>query len=653
MCGIVGIFGEKELSNLGNCIEKMTETLLHRGPDSSGTWIDQENKIALGHRRLSILELSKAGHQPMESSCGRFVLSFNGEIYNHLDLRKDIEKLTEIDKNLNSNWRGGSDTETLVEGFSLMGIKKTLKMTVGMFALALWDKEEKLLYLARDRVGEKPLYYGWSNNNFIFASELKALKKYDLFNNKIDRDSLNIYMRHNYIPCPRSIYKDIYKLEPGALLSLDLSATKSAGTSLNKEIWWSLKESTNLGKENLLMDKEKNLQSLEKSLLDSVRLQSIADVPLGAFLSGGIDSSLIVALMQSISKVKINTFSIGFKEDAYNEAGYAKEVAKHLKTNHKELYLSHEDALALVPLLPKMYDEPFADSSQIPTHLISLMAKEHVTVVLSGDAGDELFGGYNRHVQAPRLWKIISCIPKGVRSFVSFSILSISPKLLNQFGNYLPKGLKVIFLGDKLHRFADRLKRIKDQDDLYYSLVSEWEEPSKLVLKSKEPKNILERKSEWPQNLSFQERMMFLDMATYLPDDILVKVDRASMATSLETRVPFLDHRVVELALRIPVDQKIVGTRGKEVLRKILYKYVPKKLIDRPKQGFGIPLGEWLRGPLREWAEDLISKERLLKEGFFEAEMIHERWNEHLSGKRNWEHSLWSVLMFQAWLESQ
>ena len=653
MCGIVGILGEKELSNLGNCIEKMTETLLHRGPDSNGTWIDEEDKIALGHRRLSILELSEAGHQPMESSCGRFVLSFNGEIYNHLDLRKDIEQTSRLGKNPISNWRGGSDTETLVEGFSLMGIKKTLKMTVGMFALALWDKEEKLLYLARDRVGEKPLYYGWSNNNFIFASELKALKEYDLFNNKIDRDSLNIYMRHNYIPCPRSIYKDIYKLEPGALLSLDLSATKSAGTSLNKEIWWSLKESTNLGKENLLIDKKQNLQNLEKSLLDSVRLQSIADVPLGAFLSGGIDSSLIVALMQSISNVKINTFSIGFKEDAYNEAGYAKEVAKHLNTNHKELYLSHDDALALVPLLPKMYDEPFADSSQIPTHLISLMAKEHVTVVLSGDAGDELFGGYNRHVQAPRLWKIISCIPKGVRSFVSFSILSISPKLLNQFGNYLPRGLKVIFLGDKLHRFADRLKRIKDQDDLYYSLVSEWEEPSKLVLKSKEPKNLLQSKSEWPKNLSFQEKMMFLDMATYLPDDILVKVDRASMATSLETRVPFLDHRVVELAFRIPVDQKIVGTRGKEVLRKILYKYVPKKLIDRPKQGFGIPLGEWLRGPLREWAEDLISKERLSKEGFFEAEMIHERWNEHLSGKRNWEHSLWSVLMFQSWLESQ
>jgi len=653
MCGIVGIFGEKELSSLGNCIERMTETLLHRGPDSSGTWIDQENKIALGHRRLSILELSEAGHQPMKSSCGRFVLSFNGEIYNHLDLRKDIEKLAEVDKNLNFKWRGGSDTETLLEGFSLLGVKKTLKMTVGMFALALWDKEEKRLYLTRDRIGEKPLYYGWSNNNFIFASELKALKEYDLFNNKIDRDSLNIYMRHNYIPCPRSIYKDIYKLEPGTLLSLDLSATHSGGTSLNKEIWWSLKESTSFGKENLLMDREQNLKSLEKSLLDSIRLQSIADVPLGAFLSGGIDSSLIVALMQSISNTKINTFSIGFKEDAYNEARYAKEVAKHLNTNHKELYLSHEDALALVPVLPKMYDEPFADSSQIPTHLISLMAKEHVTVVLSGDAGDELFGGYNRHVQAPRLWKIISFIPIGIRSLISFFILNISPKLLNQFGNYLPKGLKVIFLGDKLHRFADRLKRIKDQDNLYYSLVSEWEEPSKLVLKSKEPKNILESKSEWPQNLSFQERMMFLDMATYLPDDILVKVDRASMATSLETRVPFLDHRVVELALRIPVDQKIVGTRGKEVLRKILYKYVPKKLVDRPKQGFGIPLGEWLRGPLREWAEDLINKERLSKEGFFEVEMIHERWNEHLSRKRNWEHSLWSVLMFQSWLESQ
>ena len=521
-----------------------------------------------------------------------------------------------------------------------------------MFAMAIWDLEEEKLHLTRDRMGEKPLYYGWSNKNFIFASELKAFKEYKLFNNEIDRDSINIYMRHNYIPTPRSIYKNIFKLIPGTLISLGLDDTKNNVAKLETLVWWSLKEVTSEGKRNLILDDRQNLKQLEESLIDSIKLQSVADVPLGAFLSGGVDSSLIVSLMQSNSKTKINTFSIGFKEGDYNEAEYAKKVASHLKTNHTEYYLSYQDALDLVPRLPQLYDEPFADSSQIPTHLVSLIARKHVTVVLSGDAGDELFGGYVRHLQAPKVWKIISLIPKKLRPVLSYLLLLISADLLNKIGNLFPKKFRVNFLGDKLHRFADRLSRLKDEDDLYYSLVSEWEDPSKVVLNSKEPENFLKMKSNWPQGLSYEERMMYLDMSTYLPDDILVKVDRASMATSLETRVPFLDHRIVELSQRIPLNQKISGGEGKKILRKILYKYVPRELIERPKQGFGIPLGEWLRGPLKDWAEELLSEERLKEEGFFDVNLVQSRWKEHLSKKRNWEHSLWSVLMFQAWLDS-
>ena len=652
MCGIVGIFGDSNLSEIEVYISNMTNALKHRGPDSKGIWLDEKRNLALGHRRLSIIDLSDTGHQPMVSNCGRFVLSFNGEIYNHLELRKKFENLSKEKNDKELIWKGTSDTETILEGFSLIGIEQTLKKSVGMFAMAIWDLEEEKLHLTRDRMGEKPLYYGWSNKNFIFASELKAFKEYKLFNNEIDRDSINIYMRHNYIPTPRSIYKNIFKLIPGTLISLGLDDTKNNVAKLETSVWWSLKEVTSEGKRNLILDDRQNLKQLEESLIDSIKLQSVADVPLGAFLSGGVDSSLIVSLMQSNSKTKINTFSIGFKEGDYNEAEYAKKVASHLKTNHTEYYLSYQDALDLVPRLPQLYDEPFADSSQIPTHLVSLIARKHVTVVLSGDAGDELFGGYVRHLQAPKVWKIISLIPKKLRPVLSYLLLLISADLLNKIGNLFPKKFRVNFLGDKLHRFADRLSRLKDEDDLYYSLVSEWEDPSKVVLNSKEPENFIKMKSNWPQGLSYEERMMYLDMSTYLPDDILVKVDRASMATSLETRVPFLDHRIVELSQRIPLNQKISGGEGKKILRKILYKYVPRELIERPKQGFGIPLGEWLRGPLKDWAEELLSEERLKEEGFFDVNLVQSRWKEHLSKKRNWEHSLWSVLMFQAWLDS-
>ena len=653
MCGITGIFGQGSKTLLSDHVKRMTQSLSHRGPDDSGFWVNENNTLALGHRRLSILDLSKAGHQPMESSCGRFVLSFNGEIYNHLDIRKELDAVSI------HHWKGSSDTETIVEGISNWGIAGTLERMVGMFALAVWDKSEERLYLTRDRVGEKPLYFGWSNGIFIFGSELKAIKNSPGFNNEIDRDSLCLYLRHCYVPSPRSIYKDIYKLKPGYILDLSLKDTSSApenglaSSKLNLRQYWSLKETIEVGKKNLITNQQEALTLLEQALSNSIKLQSIADVPLGCFLSGGIDSSLIVSLMQAGSSSPVHSYSIGFNESEYNEAIYAKEVAKHLGTKHTELYVSASDALAVVPKLPALYDEPFADSSQIPTYLVSKMAREHVTVALSGDAGDELFGGYNRHIRAPSLWSLISFFPKSSRPFLSRAIHSFPSSFLNHIGKTMPASYKTSFLGHKLHRFAERLDSVQLEDDLYFSLVSEWSNPEKIVLDSKEPDSILRDNSLWPQLNSFQERMMFLDTMTYLPDDILVKVDRAAMGVSLETRAPFLDHRVVELAARIPIEQKISNGKGKQILRKILFKYVPEDLIERPKQGFGIPLGEWLKGPLKDWSEDLLNKSKLENEGFFNQTLVRARWKEHLEGKRNWEHSLWNVLMFQAWLDVQ
>ena len=655
MCGIAGIFGQRYSSDLlAEQVKRMTQTLSHRGPDDRGFWINKDHTLAFGHRRLSILDLSKAGHQPMESSCGRFVMTFNGEIYNHLNIRKELEL-----KHGSILWRGTSDTETVVEGFSKWGIDQTLEKMVGMFAMAVWDKSKERLYLARDRIGEKPLYFGWSNGNFIFGSELKAIKSSPGFNNEIDKDSLNLYLRHCYIPSPRSIYKDIYKLQPGFILDLSLKDTSSSpdhnflSSQINFRQYWSLKDKVEESRQNLITDEQEALDLLEDALRQSIELQSIADVPLGCFLSGGIDSSLIVALMQSSSKSPVHSYSIGFNEAHYNEAIYAKEVAEHLGTKHTELYVSANDALSIVPKLPTLYDEPFADSSQIPTYLVSKMARDHVTVALSGDAGDELFGGYNRYLRAPSLWKIISVCPPSLRPMFSKAINLFPSSTLNQLGNIIPGNYKTSFLGNKLHRFADRLESVVLKDDLYFSLVSEWNNPQNIVLDSKEPMSFLRDKSLWPEIDSFEERMMFLDTMTYLPDDILVKVDRASMGVSLETRAPFLDHRVVELATRIPIDMKIKNGKGKQILRKILYKYVPKELIERPKQGFSIPLGEWLRDPLKDWSESLLSETRLKDEGFFDASFVREKWKDHLDGKGNLGLGLWSILMFQAWLESQ
>ena len=671
MCGITGVFGDTNDNDLTRVVGAMAASLAHRGPDDGGVWSDGKAHIALGHQRLSVIDLSQEGHQPMHSACGRYIIVFNGEIYNHKTLRKELENefaSSHLPRSRGvAGWCGQSDTETLLTAISCWGIEATLKRVVGMFAIAVWDRSDRRLCLVRDRMGEKPLYYGWCNGRFVFGSELKAVCRYPGFSNEIDRDSLTLYLRHNYVPAPYSIYKNILKLEPGCLLSLKLEDTASRPSlklrapasegSLRLTRWWSLHEVVEDGRASRITDEKEALVLLESQLRESIRLQLAADVPLGVFLSGGVDSSLIVALMQSEANTPVSTYTIGFSEANYDEAVYARSVASHLQTDHTELYLSAAVAQEVIPLLPTLYDEPFADSSQIPTFLVAQMAKKYVTVALSGDAGDELFAGYNRHFKAPGIWKIISKVPTGSRQLISKAINVFSPQTfstLEQGLSYiLPKRWQITFLGDKLLTLANCLGSVKDSDDLYYSLVSEWNNPGEIVIGEKEPTTLLTRRSEWPVLPDFEERMMYLDAMTYLPDDILVKVDRAAMGVGLETRVPFLDYRIVELAWRLPLSMKINHGQGKQILRDILYKYVPRKLIERPKQGFGIPLGDWLRGPLRDWAETLLDESLLKRQGFFNPEPILLRWKEHLAYKHNWEHSLWGVLMFQAWLENK
>jgi asparagine synthase (glutamine-hydrolysing) len=657
MCGITGFLSREVRYDWQKVVGDITDTLVHRGPDDGASWIDPQGGIALGHRRLSIVDLSAAGSQPMHSTCGRYVIAFNGEIYNHNTLRAS----------LSGPWKGHSDTETLLAAFATWGLEATLARCVGMFAIALWDRRDRRLHLMRDRMGEKPLYYGWSQGHFLFGSELKALRRHPAFDNQIDRDALCLYFRHNYIPAPYSIYQNMFKLEPGCMLSLGIEDSAvppaeglapglSAG-SLRMHRWWSLSEVAEAGQHKLITDEEAALTQLETRLREAIEIQSIADVPLGAFLSGGIDSSLVVALMQTGSNRPVHTYTIGFHESAYNEASHAKTIAEHLGTHHTELYVSAADGLDVVPDLPHLFDEPFADSSQIPTYLVSRQARQHVTVALSGDAGDELFAGYNRHLRTQNVWNTISKMPSGGRQLILKIMKEIPPQaattLSHGISYVLPKSWQTTFLADKLLKLADRLDGVKDCDDLYYNLVSEWKRPAQVVVGGSEPPTLLSSRRMWPDLATFEDRMMYLDSMTYLPGDILTKVDRAAMSVSLETRVPFLDHRVVELAWRIPVDMKICEGQGKQVLRKILDKYVPRHLIERPKQGFGVPIGAWLRGPLRAWAERLLDKERLQQEGYLHADMVWSRWQEHLGGRRNWEHSLWSVLMFQAWLESQ
>jgi asparagine synthase (glutamine-hydrolysing) len=625
----------------------MAERLVYRGPDDSGEWADERAGIALGHRRLSIVDLSREGHQPMFSASGRYVIAFNGEIYNFRDLRAALERNGSAPA-----WRGHSDTEVMLAAFEHWGIEGALQRFVGMFAFALWDTHQRVLHLARDRFGEKPLYYGFLAADFVFASELKALPAHPAFAPRIDRRALAAYVQLACVPAPLSIYEGVHKLLPGCLLSLDTNQV-AARSLPEPQPYWSLAQAVERGMaEPFTGTAEEAADLLELRLREAVAGQMIADVPLGAFLSGGVDSSTVVALMQAQSNRPVRTFSIGFAEQDYDEARYAKRVASHLGTAHTELYVSPQEALAVVPTLPQIYDEPFADSSQIPTFLVSQLARRHVTVSLSGDAGDELFGGYNRYRWGEAIRRNVGWLPQAGRKALSGAITAVPPAawdgVVGTLSLALPQRMRPKAAGDKLHKLA-RLLGPEDDIQLYATLVSLW--PADVVTGASQgpvPWTL----HSLPERLrTLPERMMALDALGYLPDDILVKLDRASMAVSLETRVPMLDHRVVELAWRLPLDMKIRDGHSKWLLRRVLYRHVPRELIERPKMGFSIPLDSWLRGPLREWAESLLDSARLTREGFFQPEPIRKRWAEHLSGGRNWQHYIWVVLMFQAWLE--
>ncbi|MDB5921282.1 MAG: asparagine synthase, glutamine-hydrolyzing [Betaproteobacteria bacterium] len=645
LCGFIQIDRVIEPSSMTAVVERMADTLFHRGPDDSGTWIDRDAGIALGHRRLSIIDLSPEGHQPMTSQSGRYVMAYNGEIYNFRELRIDLEQD-------GVHWRGHSDTEVMLAAFEAWGIEGALQRFNGMFAFALWDRHEKVLHLARDRLGEKPLYYGWTGKTFLFASELKALRAHPAWRGEIDRNALAAYLRHNYVPAPYSIYTGIAKLPAAHRLELRLSDPHA----VQAEPYWSLRDVAEAGVADPLEgDDESSVEALDRLLRDAIAKRMVADVPVGVFLSGGIDSSTVVALMQAQSSRPVRSFSIGFDEEAYNEARHAKAVAQHLGTDHTELYVTAEQAMSVIPKLPLMYDEPFADSSQIPTFLVSQLARKHVAVTLSGDGGDELFCGYVRYFWGRRVWNRIGRLPYRLRTLTADALRSLSPASWNVLFagmNRLTSSTAVgEITGDRVHKLANVLA-VPSPDALYHGLVSHWPQPESMVHDSREPLTALTDRTQWARLSDFTQRMMFLDAVTYLPDDILVKVDRASMAVSLEARVPMLDHRVVEFAWRVPLSRKNRHDQGKWLLRQVLYRYVPPALIDRPKMGFGVPIDSWLRGPLRGWADDLLSEKRLREQGYFDPAPIRAKWAEHTSGGRNWQYWLWDILMFQAWLDT-
>ena len=642
MCGFSGFFSLSNSSyNSIELLKSMGLAIQSRGPDSAGEWVDEDYNVGFSHRRLAIVDLSSAGHQPMHSFSKRFVLAFNGEIYNHLDLRKELAT-----ENSNLAWLGHSDTETLLAGFEVWGIQKTIEKCIGMFAFSVWDHHEKSLILGRDRLGEKPLYYGWQGDTFLFGSEMKSLKAHPKFSAEIDRNAITLLLRHNYIAAPHSIYKGINKLLPGCLIKID---GHDGGDELI-EYWSARKICENVGGVKFKGDANEAVIELETILKASIKQQMVSDVPLGAFLSGGVDSSAVVALMQAQSDIPIKTFTIGFNEDGYNEAVHAKAVAEHLGTDHTELYVTPEEAMAVIPKLADLYDEPFSDSSQIPTYIVAQMAKRNVTVSLSGDAGDELFCGYNRYIMTDRLWGVLSKVPRLLRKVTASLIRLIPVTYWNYFNRILPVSWSMVNLGDKLHKAADVLAA-KSSFDLYKGLTSQWNFPEEVVIGGKEPLTAITDPKRRPQLTNNIKQMMALDTISYLPDDILTKVDRAAMGVSLETRVPFLNHKVVEFAWSLPLEFKLRNGIGKWCLKEVLYKYVPKSLIERPKMGFGVPIDSWLRGPLKGWANDLLSEDRLEEEGIFRPKPIRKMWLEHQSGKRNWQDQLWNVLMFQSWYD--
>lgn len=646
MCGLTGYLGGGVDRRV---LKSMADKIYNRGPDEYGEWIDEQNEIAIGHRRLSILELTSAGAQPMRSVCGRYIIAFNGEIYNHLELRGLL-------KAKNITWRGSSDTETLLMCFTHWGVDKTIELSVGMFAIAIWDRLKHGLTLIRDRMGEKPLYYGWQNNggraSFLFASDLLCFKAHPAFLGEVDRHAMSYMLKNNAVRAPHSIYQGINKLEPGHMLTISLEKRSPCITS-----YWSITEIAKKGVLNKFAGSDiEGVAVFEKLITKAVNQQMVSDVPLGAFLSGGIDSSLIVALMQLNSKVPIKTFTIGFEEKKYDEAVYAEKIAKHLGTEQTTLYVSDKDVRDVIPLLPSIYSEPFSDSSQIPTYLVSKLARQEVKVALSGDGGDELFCGYSRYNFVEKFWRRINYLPLPLRRLASLSVEAIPIKLLNVLLSPLTlNNLRVyenINYGDKLKK-AGKLFESENIDELYKKFMMQWGGQELVIGVSEIADNTFLEKFEASNILSNVEKMMLNDGLNYLPNDILVKTDRAAMAVSLEGRVPLLDHNLVEFAWSLPHQMKSRDGVSKWIMRQLLYKHIPRDYIDRPKKGFSVPIEYWLRGPLRDWMEDLLSEHRLKTDGYFQVDIIRKKMSEHLSGQRNWHNDIWSVLMMQEWLRSR
>lgn len=644
MCGISGFLdlGHGNLaSELRSVAARMSDRLRHRGPDDAGVWVDAEAGIALSMRRLSILDLTAAGHQPMESASGRYIIVFNGEIYNYEDLRDELSKGDSA-----CSFRGSSDTEVMLAAFEKWGVEQSARRFNGMFAFAVWDRYDRSLTLGRDRVGEKPLYYYRASSHFIFGSELKALLAHPCFSGEVDPSAVALFLRHSCIPAPYSIYRNTSKLPPATLLRISARDFESSPLP-----YWSMREVVDQGVSDPFKGGENEaVEQLDCILRDAVRIRMRSDVPLGAFLSGGIDSSTVVSLMQAQSRERVKTFSIGNHDSELDEAKEASQVARHLGTDHTELYVTSEDAMALIPSLPGIYDEPFADCSQIPTILVSQLAREHVTVSLSGDGGDELFGGYTRHVWADTLGRPLARLPLILKKIGAAAIRKLPPdrwdSIFQLCKPIIPASQRQRMPGYKLHKLASILVS-QDVHSLYERLASRWLDPETIL---SGPAVCLSANHQ-PRLRHVAEEMMYLDAVGYLPDDILVKLDRATMAVGLEGRVPLLDPRVAEFAWKLPLHMKIRQRQGKWILRQLLYRYVPRPMVDRPKSGFGIPLATWLRGPLRDWAEALLNENRLRQDGYFNSAPILKIWREHLSGKMNWEYHLWNVLMFQAWLD--
>jgi len=647
MCGIAGaLYSEPNLKDdeFSSLMKAMGDTLVHRGPDDSGVWVNSPDGIGLVHRRLSIIDLSPQGHQPMISGNGRFVIVFNGEIYNFKEIRGRLEKN-------GVKFKGHSDTETLLESIATEGIEKTLADINGMFAFALWDREDNSLILARDRIGKKPLYYGVCNGVFLFGSELKALKKHPDFDDEIDRAALGQFIQYSWLNGPASIYKKINKLSPGTYLKI----SKTFKADLMQPVtYWSALESARLGQANLYSGSyEEAVTHLEKLVADSVERRMIADVELGALLSGGIDSSLVVSMMQAQSTRKVKTFSIGFHEATHNEAVHAKKIAEYLGTDHSELYVTPDECMNVIPQLPHMYDEPFGDVSQIPTYMVSKLANRDVKVVLSGDGGDELFAGYTRYFRCMQHWEKHENIPLFVRPAIGevmdYAAQASWRLLANTKTQEGVAGWRR--LGAKLEKRARRIGA-KSSLELFVRMMMRYKDITELVKMHDDSQTMLSNKEDWPAHADPILNMMLIDTLCYLPDNILVKVDRASMATSLEARCPLLDKEIAEFAWRLPHAMKVNQLGGKRILKDILAKYLPTELTDRKKMGFGVPIGKWLRSPLRDWAEDMLDKEKIRQQGYLNEDVVQRLWKQHLSGWRNHNDILWSILMFQAWLES-